>query len=135
MWTNIIETKVFTRLQQEVRKRLKDDFPKITCTTENASDKQPTFPSVYLRQLQGYPPTKGGYSLDSAEVNGTTSSFQITCTDNEERDNARHIGDVVSDIMSEMGYFIIGEPVTEKTGGVWENVARYQRVIGYNDKF
>ena len=130
MWTSDIASMVFTRIKVEVTKKLKSKYPNINFTTSDQVRTDPTFPNVYVKELQG---SERGQTLDGESVNAILSSFQIEVADNVSDNRAREVADVVFLIMKKMKYEAIGLPFQDNKDGVHRNVARYRRIIGYND--
>lgn len=132
MWTSEIKDKVFSIVQYEGRRKLLSKYPTINFTSVNKKDTEPTFPNVYVKQLQG---AGTGYTLEDAQPNGAIASYQIEVTDNESQNNTEYIADIIADIMTSMEFRMLGEPFPDNDVDAFRNVARYQRVIGANDRF
>lgn len=132
MWTKGIKNKVFTVIQNEARKKLPTKYQNTTFTGTDKSDTPATFPNVYVKKLQG---AGTGYTLEDAQPNGIVSSFQIEVADNASQTTTEDIADIIADVMISLGYRMIGEPFQDNDSGAFRNIARYQRVIGANDKF
>ena len=130
MWTSDIASMVFTRIKVEATPKLKIKYPNINFTTSDQVRTDPTFPNVYVKELQG---SERGQTLDGESVNAILSSFQIEVADNVSDNRAREVADIVFLIMKKMKYEVIGLPFQDNTDGVHRNVARYRRIIGYND--
>lgn len=130
MWTSDIESIVFTRIKVEATERLKEQYPSINFTTSSKVRTNPTFPNVYVKRLQG---SEAGQTLDGQTVNAVMSSFQIEVTDNVNDKRAQEVADVVYSIMKKMRYECNGEPFKDNIDETHRNVARYRRLIGYND--
>lgn len=130
MWTSDIASIVFTRIKVEATEKLKSKYPDINFTRSNKVRTEPTFPNVYVKELQG---AERGHTLDGESVNAILSSFQIEVADNVSDNRAREVADVVFLIMKKMKYEAIGLPFQDNIDGVHRNVARYRRIIGYND--
>lgn len=130
MWTSDIASIVFTRIKVEATKKLKSKYPDINFTTSDKVRTNPTFPNVYVKKLQG---AEQGHTLDGSTVNATLSSFQIEVADNVSDNRAQEVADVVYSIMKSMRYEAIGEPFPDNVDEVHRNVARYRRIVGYND--
>lgn len=131
MWTSDITSIVFTRIKTIAKKQLKTKYPDINFTTSSVSSTDPQFPTVYIRRLQG---AERGQDLEGTSVNATLCSFQVEVTDNASDTRAQEVADVIYSIMKSMRFQSIGEPFADNTQtGVYRNVARYQRIIGYND--
>ena len=131
MWTSDITSIVFTRIKAIGMKRLKTKYPNIDFTTKSSSDTPAQFPTVYIKCLPG---AERGQDLEGTSVNATLCSFQVEVTDNASDTRAQEVADVIYSIMKSMRFQALGEPFADNTQtGVYRNVARYQRIIGYND--
>ena len=130
MWTSDIASIVFTRIKVEATEKLKSKYPDINFTRSNKVRVEPTFPNVYVKKLQG---SERGQTLDGQTVNAILSSFQIEVADNVSDNRAQEVADVVYEIMKNMRYEAIGEPFEDNIDDTHRNVARYRRIIGYND--
>lgn len=130
MWTSDIASIVFTRIKVEATAKLKSKYLSINFTTSDQVREEPKFPNVYVKKLQG---SEAGQTLDGESVNAFVSSFQIEVADSVSDNRAQEVADVVYSIMKKMRYECIGEPFQDNIEGVHRNVARYRRLIGYND--
>lgn len=131
MWTSDITSVVFTRIKAIGMKKLKTKYPEISFTTSSASSTDPKFPTVYIKRMQG---SERGQDLEGTSVNATLCSFQIEVTDNVSDTRTQEVADVIYSIMKSMRFQALGEPFPDNTQkGIYRNVARYQRLIGYGD--
>lgn len=130
MWTSIIKPKVFTNVQKKGKEKLLKKFPNINFTTSDKSTAKPKFPTVYIKQMQG---SAKGKDLEASAINATLSIFQIEVTTNTTQNDADIVADIIENIMVSMLYEPIGEPFADSNSDVYRNIARYQRIIGYND--
>jgi hypothetical protein len=130
MWTSDIQASVFTRIKAEGTKKLKTKYPNINFTTSSKQLSEPKFPTVYVKRMQG---SEQGSTLDGKTVNAILSTFQIEVTDNSSDTVSQYVADVIYEIMKSMCYQALGEPFADNSGDTYRNVARYQRIVGYND--
>ena len=131
MWIKDIEYTVFSRLKAVGTSKLKSKYPNISFTTSDRVVGEPSFPTVYVRKMQG---AERGQDLEGKSINAILTTFQIEVTDNGTNDSvAEEVADVMLDIMKSMRFQMMGEPITESTDTVFRCIARYQRIIGYND--
>lgn len=131
MWISDIQSNVFTRVKTEATKRLKSTYPGIFFGTSDRVTKEPTFPTVIIKKLQG---GERGQTLDGRSVNAVLSSFQIEVTDNVSEKRAEDVADVVCEIMKSMAYNMNGEPFPDNTESVYRNISRYSRIVGSGDQ-
>lgn len=131
MWFSRITNVVLTRVKAIVGKKLNTKYPGLDFTTSDTSPKDPTFPTVYIKRLPG---AERGQDLDGTSVNAMLVTFQVEVTDNASDTRAQEVADSVCEVMKSMRFHMLGEPVPDNTQkGIYRNVARYQRVIGYGD--
>lgn len=131
MWTKYIKSIVFTRIKTEGTTKLQKQFPDIYFTTSDKARKEPKFPTVYLKKLQG---AEKGRTLNGTTVNGVLAGFQIDVIDNKSDNNAENVSDVISDIMKSMRFEMVGDPFpNSQSTDEYRFSARYQRLIGAGD--
>lgn len=131
MWVNDIQTAVFSRIQSRTTAQFKKRFPDIFFTKSARVNKDASFPTIYVKKLQG---AERGQTLEGTSINATLSSFQIEVTDNRENDSvANEIAWFICGVMKSMRYQMVGEPITEETDQTFRVIARYQRIVGFND--
>ena len=131
MWFSDITSIVFTRVKAIVNKKLKTKYPDINFTTSSVASTDPKFPTVYVKRMQG---AERGQDLDGTQVNAMLVTFQVEVTDNVSDTRTQEVADSVCEVFKSMRFQILGEPFPDNTQrGVFRNVARYQRVISYDD--
>lgn len=132
MWSNDLQSIVFTKIKVLATKQLKDKFPNIYFTTSSKAQTKAKFPTVRVQKLPGM---ETGADLRGETVNGVIASFQIDVVDNGSQANADDVADVVFNIMKKMRFQIVGEPaIDESDPETFRNTARYRRVIGAGDQ-
>lgn len=132
MWTDNIESTVFSRVKVEGTVSLKKTFPKITYTAENAISDEPLFPTVFIQEL---PASEIGQNLDGSTINGVLSAFQIDVSDNQEngKQNCKTVMSKAIESMKSMRFEVTAMPIYRKENNVWVGTARFRRTIGFND--
>ena len=131
MWFSDITSIVLTRVKAIVGKKLNTKYPDIDFTTSSSSATDPKFPTVYVKRMQG---AERGQDLDGTQVNAMLVTFQVEVTDNVSDTRSQEVADSVCEVMKSMRFQILGEPFPDNTQkGIYRNVARYQRIIGYGD--
>lgn len=130
MWFSKITTTVFTRIKALVNKKLLSTYPDLNFTTSDKSTTEPKFPTVYLKRLQG---AERGQDLDGSGVNAMFVTFQVEVTDNVSDTRALEVADECCAVMKTMRFQLVGEPIPDNSNGIFRNIARYQRIVGYND--
>lgn len=130
MWFSKITTTVFTRIKAVVTKKLSSNYPDINFTTTDKVATEPKFPNVYLKRMAG---AERGQDMEGSAVNAMLVTFQVEVTDNISDTRALEVADECCAVMKSMRFQILGEPVPDNSGGVYRNIARYQRIVGHND--
>lgn len=130
MWTSTVLYSVFTRIKAEVLKSFSGKYTDITVTTSSINATETKFPTVYVKKMQG---AELGQTLDGTTINAIQSTIQVDVTDNVSEARAQEVADKVCEVMKGMRYQVVGEPFPDSSLGVYRVVARYSRVIGYND--
>ena len=131
MWTSDIPSIVFTRIKTESMKRLKGIYPDIFFSTSEKTSKEPSFPTVFVKKLQG---GERGQTLDGKNINAVLSTFQIEVSDNVSEKRAQEVSDVICEIMKGMLYNMDGEPFINNTESTYRSIARYSRIVGSGDQ-
>jgi len=131
MWISDIPSIVFTRIKTIATERLKTKYPDLFFSTEQSLPKEPQFPTVLVKRMQG---GEAGQTLEGTEINAILSTFQIEIFDNVSERHAQEVADVVCEIMKSMRYEMIGEPFPDNSDDeVFRNISRYRRIVGGND--
>lgn len=130
MWTDSIESMVFTRVKTKGNKELKTKYPNLHYTSDNVTVGEPKFPTCYIQELPG---AERGRSIDGQSVNGILCTFQIDVSDNDKKANAKKVMMNAIDTFKEMRFEIIAFPTYRKEDGVWVGTARVRRIIGALD--
>ena len=130
MWTDYIESMVFTRVKTKGNSALKTKYPNLNYTTDNVTVGEPKFPTCYIQELAG---AERGSSLDGTEVNGILCSFQIDVSDNSSKQNAKAVMVNAIDTFKQMRFEIIAFPIYRNEDGIWVGTARVRRIIGASD--
>lgn len=130
MWFSRITNIVLTRIKAIVGKKLNTKYPDIDFTTSDTSLTTPKFPTVYVKRMPGM---EKGQDLDGSSVNAMLVTFQVEVTDNVSDTRALEVADECCAVMKSMRFQLLGEPVPNNSNGKFRNIARYQRIVGYND--
>lgn len=131
MWIMDIPLKVLTRLRVEGMKSLSKYYPNLNITDDDKQLEKPSFPTVFVQDI-GAP--EQGQDIEGKSVNAVLSTIQIDVVDNEKRSNVREVMSEMILIMKSMGYSITTTANFERTtDNTYRMVARFRRMIGYND--
>lgn len=133
MWTNIIAPFIFDELKKRGLERLsaKTEYKDAYFTTKSKNSSGPKFPTTYLEKLQG---SEQARTLEKGVPNAIVSTFQVIVTDNVSQFRANDVADIVSDIMNELGYELMTDPTPTASQDTYQNIARYRRTIGKDEK-
>ena len=130
MWISDIESAIFTRVKANGLKELKTKFPEIFYTTDNETDAEAVFPTVYVEELPG---AEQGEDLEGTSTNALLASFQITVSHNGNKPETRVVMDNAITTLKQLRFKIISAPIYKRSNGVWVGTARVRRIIGAND--
>ena len=133
-WIFLIPSTVYSRILSEfsptVKKKYNMTDDNFSTTARSYSDVK--FPFVYIQTVPG---SERGRDLNGQTINGGNFPFQIEVTDNKSDNRAREVMKEVVRIMVTLMHFDVSEmPSFESTEDEHKCVARFQRVIGYDDK-
>lgn len=133
MWTNKIASFIFTELKKQGLERLstKTEYANAFFTTSSRVQTTAKFPTIYLEKLQG---SEQARTLEKGVPNAIVSTFQVIVTDNVSQFRANDVADIVSDIMNELGYELMADPTPTASQDTYQNIARYRRTIGKDEK-
>lgn len=133
MWTNKIASFIFTELKKRGLEKLsaKTEYADAFFTTSSRVQTSAKFPTIYLEKLQG---SEQARTLEKGVPNAIVSTFQVIVTDNVSQFRANDVADIVSDIMNELGYELMADPTPTASQDTYQNIARYRRTIGKNEK-
>lgn len=133
MWSNDLLSIMYTRLKAVAGARILKKYPNLTdlnFTTESKSQTLSKFPTVYISRISG---GTTGDTFDRT-VNGVNAIFQIEVIHNTSQKIANDVADIISDLMVEMYFKMVGEPVQDNSDpNTKRNVSRYSRVVGHGD--
>lgn len=126
-----MENIITTRLSVRVPKLLNNDFPAISFTNE-ISDKTPSFPNVYIHELE---PTEVGNDLMNQKIHAIRETIQIDVTTNTTKSDARKVVNACVNAMKSDSFSITALPVYARINNIHRFVIRAQRIIAIGDKF
>lgn len=131
MWIMDIPLKVLTRLRVEGNKSLSEYYPDLNITDDDKQLDNPSFPTVFVQDIGG---PEQGQDIEGKSINAVLSTIQIDVVDNKKRSNVREVMAEMIRIMKTMGYEVITSANFERTqDNTYRMVARFRRMIGYND--
>lgn len=131
MWIMDIPLKVLTRLRVEGNKSLSEYYPDLNITDDDKQLDNPSFPTVFVQDIGG---AEQGQDIEGKSINAVLSTIQIDVVDNKKRSNVREVMAEMIRIMKTMGYEVVTSANFERTqDNTYRMVARFRRMIGYND--
>lgn len=131
-WVLDRQTTIYSRIKAITTSKLKKKYPNINITQDSRVLTNPQFPNVYIKFLQ---PMESGKDIEGKSINAVnmTVEIDVTVTQTMGMNVANEVSWIVVDILKEMGFDAqmpyFDAPSTE----IYRTIARYSRVIGYND--
>ena len=126
-----LESIVKTQLGVRVPRLLNNSYPTISFTTE-VSDKVPSFPNVYIHELE---PSEVGNSLENHEIHAVRDTIQIEVSTNTSKSDARVVANACVRTMKALSYGIVVMPTYLQVNNVHRFVIRARRIVASGDKF
>lgn len=127
MWYSEIESKIFTLVEYEMKKK----YPDLNCTTVSKDDNPAQFPTLYLHEIQ---PVEVGNDLDNADVNAIMETIEIQVWTNSNEYTCRNIISDAISVMKTMRFNITMLPNVQTVNNTQYAIARFRRVIGSEDE-
>ena len=125
-----LESIVKTQLSVRVPRLLNNSYPTISFTTE-VSDKVPSFPNVYIHELE---PSEVGNSLENHEIHAVRDTIQIEVSTNTSKSDARVVANACVRAMKALSYGIVVMPTYLQVNNVHRFVIRTRRIVASGDK-
>lgn len=128
MWTDNIQTQVFSRIKYDKKiQELQKDYPDFTLTTSAISSTNPKFPTLLLQPLEN---SEAGQDLNNTTINIINAGFQIDVIDNQKtKTRVNEIMSEVKRIMKNMRFNLRDAPPMD-TQDEKRSVLRATRPIG-----
>lgn len=126
-----MESILTTQLKVRVPKLLNNAFPNISFTNE-ISDKTPSFPNVYIHELE---PSELGTTLVNQNIRAIRETIQIDVTTNTTKADAHKVANACVNSLKALSFSIQALPVYTKNNNVHRYIIRAQRVIANGDNF
>lgn len=135
MWvneqTNIIFSHLVDRWESD-KDKFYDEIRTTSFTRTSKVADKPIFPTVLVKKIAG---VEQGQTLEGIFVSATLLTIQIEVTDNRLQNYADEVADIMSEYMKDMRFEMVSEPIADESDpSVFRTIARYRRVLGYNDK-
>lgn len=130
-WVLNLESKIFTRVKVEAKKKLNTKFPNINYTTSTNMG-TPIYPTVYVHELPG---VELGQDTLNETINAVNETIQIEVITDKSQKDAREIMNVIVGIMKSMFFNVNTFPSFENGTSYYRLVMRCSRTIGHGDVF
>lgn len=126
-----LESIVTTQLKVKVPKLTNNQFPNLSFDNE-ISDKTPTFPHVYIHELE---PSEVGNSIPNDTIHALRDTFQIEVTSNTSKSDARTVINACVKAMKSLRYGIVMFPLYTKDNNIHRFIIRARRIVASGDEF
>ena len=136
-WAYENETKVLGILNSYAIPNLRKKFPSmkwqqgVTITNLESRLSKPTFPTIYVHELQG---TEQGRTLDGQNINGVLTTFEVQTFTNTSQYDAKLMLAIVADVFKTMRFEVISMPEFDSEEKIYRSTARFSRLIAANDR-
>ena len=133
IWVSDAQKKVYSKAKAIITATLKTKYPDIYITGNDETPKEPSFPTVYIHSLQ---PVERGHDIENIGINGIllTIEVEVTATKAQGMTVAEEVAYVALEAFKSMNFNVSLLPYFDNDGsGTKRMIARYSRIIGYND--
>ena len=125
-----LESIIMTQLMVRVPKLTEYRYPNMSFTNE-PSDKQPSFPNVYVHELE---PTEVGNDLENQRLHAIRETVQIEVTTNVSKAEVKRVAAACMYAMKALRFSIVSD-LYVKNNNVHKIVIRVRRIIANGDTF
>lgn len=126
-----MESIITTQLRARVPKLTDNKFPNMSFTNE-VTDKQPSFPNVYIHELDG---AEVGNSIPNQVIHAIRDTIQLSVSTNTTKSDARTVTNACISALKHLRYSVISMPIYQKDNNIHRFVFRVRRVIANGDTF
>lgn len=130
-WAFDLGTVIFSIVKSKALEELSGKYPNIFITDKGKTTGKAVFPTVYIQEMSG---SERGADLDGSSINAVLETIQVDVTTNTSKSDVSKVMSVVANIFKEMRFTIQTMPDFEYNGETYRKTARFQRIIGANDK-
>lgn len=130
-WAFDLGTTIFSIVKSKTLTELKSKYPNIFVTDKGKTTGKAVFPTVYIQEMSG---SERGADLEGRSINAVLETIQVDVTTNTSRADANKVMATVSDIFKQMRFTVQSMPTFEYNGETYRRTARFQRIIGANDR-
>lgn len=126
-----MESVVTTQLRIRVTNMVGESYPDISFTNMS-SDKTPTFPNVYIHELES---AELGNTLENKSIRAIRENLQIEVATNTTKTDAKNVANACSLALKQMSFSLLSMPVYMRINNVHRFVIRAQRTVASGDNF
>lgn len=125
-----IESKVYTRLKNNVSEAFITKYPSYTITTKDKRPSKMTYPYVYVHEMTGI---ERGSTLENDTLAALNVTFQIEVYSDKSQTVTSDTMKEIVRIMKSMRFSVSAFPENLNTDSLYRKVARFERLIGDGD--
>lgn len=131
-WVLDRQTTIYSKAKAMLNAELKSKYPDLFITDNGEVVSNAKFPSIYINFLQ---PTERGRDLEGDVINAIylTVEVQVSVTSAQGLKVAREVSYAVVDVFKSMRFDATMPDFENDGDGTKRMIARYARIIGYND--
>lgn len=127
-----IEEQLTAVLRTKCNSYFSTTYPNIYITSSDKNVKDPTFPTVYIHQLNS---TTLPTAIRRGSITGFRVEIQIEVTDNESQKHCKDVMDYIIGLMLKLKFNLVGSPYSDNTSESYRRIIRFRRGIAGGDTF
>lgn len=132
-WIIDLESKVLSLVKGNTYPKLMKKYPKIMYTTTDMnSDAKSNFPCVYIHQLGN---SEMHSDLERSRISTITAGYQIEVYSNVSQADCRYVMAEIMDCMKKLLFSVKLSPYVDNQAPVYRYIARFERILDWNDSF
>lgn len=125
-----IESKVYTRLKNNVSEAFITKYPSYTITTSDKRPSKMTYPYVYVHEMTGI---ERGNTLENDTLAALNVTIQVEVYSDKSQTVTSDTMKEIVRIMKSMRFSVSAFPENLNTDSLYRKVARFERLIGDGD--
>lgn len=131
-WVDEVQTYLYSKIKAMLTVKLKKKYPDLFITDDDEVPTDPKFPSIFIEFLQ---PSERGADLEGKSINAIslTVEVDVTVTKAQGMKVAREVSYEVLECFKSLSFRATMPNFQNDGDGTKRMIARYTRVIGYND--
>lgn len=130
-WAFDLGTTIFSIVKSKTLTELKSKYPDIFVTDKGKTTGKAVFPTVYIKEMSG---SERGADLEGRSINAVLETIQVDVTTNTSRADVNRVMSTVASIFKQMCFTVQSMPDFNYDGETYRKTARFQRIIGANDR-